>query len=180
WYARSGLFLSDYKLAFHSGSRGPVADGIGSRGLSLDFEVGRDIKLGRGIVLVPRIGAMKTSVSMQDFTDRVGSDVRMPKTSHRAFSVGLATKFEKSTPELSGELALQASIDFEKSLDGKETLISVSGEEFISVASGERLVLGLEGRWQRDSSFVSVGARASVSNSDNRRFSGYITFGMTF
>ncbi|MYG09479.1 MAG: autotransporter outer membrane beta-barrel domain-containing protein [Rhodobacteraceae bacterium] len=180
WYARSGLFLSDYKLAFHSANRGTVADGIGSRGLSLDFEIGRNIKLGRGIALVPRIGAMRTSVSMQDFTDRVGSNVRMPKTFHRAFNVGLVIKFKNSTPEMGGDLSLKASIDFEKSHDGESTRINVSGEDLISMAPGERFVLGLEGHWQRDSSFVSVGARASVSNSDNRRFSGYITFGMTF
>ena len=48
WYARSGFLISDYKLAVQSESRGLVADGIESRGVSLDFEMGKSIRLGRG------------------------------------------------------------------------------------------------------------------------------------
>ena len=135
---------------------------------------------GGGVELVPRIGITQTSVSLGSFTDRVGADVGMPRTTHRSFNVGMTTKFKAFRPRMDGDLALQASIDFEKSQDGEETRINASGEDLISVAPGERLVLGLEGQGQRDRMFVKGGVRASVSNSENTRYSGHITFGMTF
>lgn len=86
WYARSTFLAADYNLDFHSTSQGLVAKGIESRGVSLDLEVGKTIKLDRGIELQPRVGIRQIAVFVEDFTDQIGSSVKMPKNIHRAIS----------------------------------------------------------------------------------------------
>ena len=181
WYVRSGISIADYVLAFRSDKRGIVANGIDAKNLSFDVEVGRYIKfINSKFELVPRIRAEKTSISVDDFTDKFGSHVAIPNTSRYAVSVGMVAKMDQATPQMGGEFSWQASLDFEKSNDEDGTLVQVSGEDLISVTRSKRFILELGGNWHRDNLFINGEIRATAPSSTKARYSGQLTVGAKF
>ena len=172
--------MADYDLSFQSNRNGVLANRIDTKTWSVDVEVGRSIKLNNSLVLVPRIRVVKTSVTVADFTDNLGSQVSMPKTSRRAVSFGLLAQIEPTTPQKEGAIGWHASLDYEKNSDDEGTLVQVSDENLISKSRNKRFIVGLGGNWRKDNLFINGEIRAAIPSSANVLYSGHIAIGASF
>lgn len=164
FYARTGLSMTHYRLGARSEDRavGRLASGVGARGALARIEAGRRVYPGGGLAVAPRICFQRSALSVDDFTDAVGSRVSVPGTARVTAGMGMAAKAERRAG--AGELALRGSMDLVHVLDGRTTVVEVSGTRLASKANDTELRLDLsgvyrQGRW-------SLAAEASVNSSD--------------
>ena len=163
FYGKAGLSLTHYRLGAWSEDRavGRLAGGVGARGSLARIEAGRRVDLGGGLGVAPRIWAGRSALSVEDFTDAVGSRVSVAGLARVTGGVGLSARSERRAG--AGNLSLRGSVDLVRVLDGRTSVAEVSGTRLVSESEGTELRLGLggvyrQGRW-------SLAAEASVNGS---------------
>ena len=107
YYGRGRLVLADYDVDVSSDKRGSLAQDVGVKVNSLDFEAGRRIAIDSNVVLTPRAWASRRWLSSAAFTDAVNVSVLLNETAR--FTGGLGVAAETVRPLASGMLSLRAS-----------------------------------------------------------------------
>ena len=179
FYAVGGGSVTDFDIDFTSDMRGLLKAGVDGDGYSLGAEAGRRIELGGNSSLTPRGWLVRSSVSVENFTDAVDSRVSFPDA-HR-FIGGLGAVVETVHPWGGGEFSLRGSLDVERMFSGAETLAHVSGETLRSEAPGSGILLGVDSvyRWGRYS--IGGAVRGGTAfGSKTRDYSGSVKFGIRF
>ncbi len=164
FYANAGLSMTHYRLGTWSEDRdvGMLAGGVGARGSMARIEAGREVSLGGGLHVAPRIWFKRSSLSVDDFTDAVGSRVSFPGTSRVSGGVGMAARAERRAG--SGILSLRGSVDLAHVLDGRAAVTEVSGARLTSQAEETELRLALSGVYRQGR--FSLAAEASLNGAD--------------
>ena len=163
-YARAGLSMTHYRLGTWSEDRdvGMLAGGVGARGSLARIEAGREVSLGGGLHVAPRLWFKRSALSVDDFTDAVGSRVSIPGTSRVFGGIGLAARAERRAG--SGMLSLRGSADLVHVLDGRAAVADVSGARLTSQAEETELRLALSGVYRQGR--FSLAAEASLNGAD--------------
>ena len=164
FYAKAGLSMTHYKLGTWSEDRdvGMLAGGIGARGSLARIEAGREVSLSGVLDIAPRVWFKRSALSVDDFTDAVGSRVSIPGTSRVSGGVGLAARAERRAG--SGTLSLRGSVDLAHVLDGRAAVTDVSGARLTSQAEETELRLALSGVYRQGR--FSLAAEASLNGAD--------------
>ena len=164
FYARTGLSMTHYRLGTWSEDRavGKLAGGVGARGSLARIEAGREVSLGGGRHVAPRIWVKRSALSVDDFTDAVGSRVSVPGTSRVSGGVGMTARAERRAG--SGMLSLRGSVDLAHVIDGTVAVTDVSGARLASEAEETELRLALSGVYRQGR--FSLAAEASMNGSE--------------
>ncbi len=163
-YAKAGLSMTHYRLGTWSEDRdvGMLAGGVEARGSLARIEAGREVSLGGGLHVAPRIWAKRSALSVDDFTDAVGSRVSVPGMARVSGGVGMAARAERRAG--SGTLSLRGSVDLAHVLDGRAAVAEVSGARLTSQAEETELRLALSGVYRQGR--FSLAAEASLNGAD--------------
>ena len=163
-YAKAGLSMTHYRLGTWSEDRdvGMLAGGVGARGSLARIEAGREVSLGGGLHVTPRIWFKRSALSVDGFTDAVGSRVSIPGTARMTGGVGMAARAERRAG--SGTLSLRGSVDLAHVLDGRAAVTEVSGARLTSQAEDTELRLALSGVYRQGR--FSLAAEASLNGAD--------------
>ncbi len=164
FYGKAGLSMTHYRLGTWSEDRdvGMLAGGVGARGSLARIEAGREVSLGGGLHVAPRIWFKRSALSVDGFTDTVGSRVSIPGTSRVSGGIGMAARAERRAG--SGMLSLRGSVDLAHVLDGSAAFTEVSGARLTSEAEDTELRLALSGVYRQGR--FSLAAEASLNGSD--------------
>ncbi len=164
FYAKAGLSMTHYRLGTWSEDRavGMLAGGVGARGSLARIEAGREVSLGGGLHVAPHIWFKRSALSVDGFTDAVGSRVSIPGTARMTGGVGMAARAERRAG--SGMLSLRGSADLVHVLDGRAAATEVSGARLTSQAEETELRLALSGVYRQGR--FSLAAEASLNGSD--------------
>ena len=81
--------MTHYRFGVWSEDRavGQLTGGVGARGSLARLEAGQRVVLGGGLEVAPRIWAGRSALSVDDFTDAVGSRVSVAGTARVTASV---------------------------------------------------------------------------------------------
>ena len=157
-----------YEADMTSSVRGALKGGASGRGHAVGMEVGRRTVAG-GVVLTPRVGMTRSTVSMNDFSDAVGASVSL--TGGRSLKgragIGVAT-------DAASGIRMFGSVDAEREFS-KDRKVTVSGTELRSIVEPMwvRLKLGGVHAWG-DGRYALRGAASWATGGDSYEFGGGI------
>ena len=164
-YAKAGLSMTHYDIGASSEDRavGMLTGGVEASGSLVRVEAGRRVALAGGPDVAPRIWVGRSALSVDDFTDAVGSRVSVSDTARLAGGVGMTVRGERRAG--AGMLVLEGSGDLAHALDGTTSVTDVSGARLTSEAEEMELRLALAGVWRQGG--FSLAAQASMNASDS-------------
>ena len=178
YYGRGRLVLADYDVDVSSDKRGSLAQDVGVKVNSLDFEAGRRIAIDSNVVLTPRAWASRRWLSSAAFTDAVNASVSLNESAR--FTGGLGLAAETVRPLASGMLSLRASADVARVLSGADTSATISGENLVSESQETKVLLGLGGMYRRGEYSLGAQLVADGLGSSDEQYLGQISFRWRF
>ena len=179
FYAVGCGFLTYYDIDFSSDLRGLLQAGVGGRGYSLGAEAGWRIDLGGNTSLIPRAWVVRPSVSVDDFTDQVNSRVSFSDEVRVIGGLGMAARTAHAIG--GGQFSLRGSVDFEQTLHGALTWVTVSGETLHSEWPDNGILAGLDAAYRKGRVLIGAGATAGAALTRNTRdYSGFFKLAIHF
>ena len=166
FYARAGLSTTHYEIDAKSEDRavGMLTGDVEARGSQVRVETGREIALSGGPDVAPRLWLKRSALSVDDFTDAVGSRVSFLNTARITSGVGMTARAERRSGI--GSLALQGSVDLAHLLGGAVTVTDVSGTRLASKAEDTDLRLALAGVYRYGGLLLAAEASMNGSHLD--------------
>ena len=178
YYGRGRLVLADYDVDVSSDKRGSLAQDVGVKVNSLDFEAGRRIAIDSNVVLTPRAWASRRWLSSAAFTDAVNASVSLNESAR--FTGGLGVAAETVRPLASRMLSLRASADVARVLSGADTSATISGGNLVSESQETKVLLGLGGMYRRGEYSLGAQLVADGLGSSDEQYLGQISFRWRF
>ena len=161
-----------------SGTGVKLKDGVGGEGYALALEAGRPMALNESLSLTPSLGLAWSRVSLDDFTDEVGSGARVSVEDADSLvgRLGLAV-----AADTGGGLRLFGSMDAMQEFS-EETEARVSGTQLQASAKASSVRLGLGGvhSWGEGRYAVQGSASYTAAGGDNSAFGGGLSLSMSF
>ena len=172
WHGADGLYADGrlsatwFDMDATSDTRGPLAQGVGALVHTLDLEGGRRFALDGQTALTPRARLSRTDMSVDRFTDTVGSRVAVSDSERLTGSIGGVIETVFAWKRGQEELSLHGSLDVERTLSGDETVVLVSDEPLKSTSPRSRVLLGIGGSYVSDglSLHGTIGTLGLASN----------------
>ncbi len=180
WYLNGGLSTTDYLADFSSKSLGRLKSGVGAVVRSLDLEAGRRLTPGGKLGLAPRAWLARSEVSVEDFTDAVGTRFSLVNGNRLSGGAGLLAEALRPLAVGGGRLSPRGSLDVEGILSGDKTTVEVSGERLHSGVEKTRVLLGLGARWRMGRFSVDADLSVAGLGSSAREYAGGLTLGWRF
>ena len=166
----------DVEMTSSSGAK--LKDGVGGEGYGLALEAGRSVALNDSLSLTPLLGLAWSRVSLDDFTDDVGSGARVSVEDADSLvgRLGLAV-----AADTGGGLRLFGSLDAMEEFS-EETEARVSGTQLRALAKTTSVRLGLGGvhSWGEGRYAVQGSASYTAGGGDNSAFGGGLSLSMSF
>ena len=178
-YAAGRLTLTRYRADLSSSARDSLKTGATGLAHAVDLEGGRRFELGGGTRLTARAWLNRAGVSMDRFTDAVGSRVSAGKADRFAAGAGVAAG---RTLRLNGgadSLALSGALGVERTLSEKSE-VRVFAERLDVVGPATRLLLDAGATWRSGSLSLHAAANASGLLSRNAEYGGRLELRMAF
>ena len=155
----------------------PLKDGVKGLGWALGVEVGHRMPLGGGAFVMPRAGLVWSEVTLDDFTDAVGSGARVSIEDARSMSGRAGLRVE--APVGSGVL-LHSSLDAVHEFS-EETSTSVSDTLLTSSAASTSVRVGVGGAFVLDeNTSLRAAADYTAGGSDIRAWGGSLNLAVRF
>ena len=167
-----------FDLELSSSKGRTLKDGVDGLGYALGVEVGRPLAMGRSLSLVPRVGLAWSQVSLDDFTDQMGSGARVSVEDAESLMGRLGVGLEA---DAGGGLRLFASVDATQEFS-EETEARVSGTQLkaSSETTGLRAGLGGVHSWGEGRYALQGSASYTSGGSDNSAFGGGLSLSVRF
>ena len=178
-YAAGRLTLTRYRADLSSSARGSLKTGVTGLAHAVDLEGGRRFELDGGTRLTARAWLNRAGVSMDRFTDAVGSWVSAGKADRFAAGAGVAAG---RTLRLNGgadSLALSGALGVERTLSEKSE-VRVFAERLETGGPATRLLLDAGATWRSGSLSLHAAANASGLLSRNAEYGGRLELRMAF
>ncbi len=177
FYLEGQVETTFYAVDLESDLRGGLKTGASASGLAMGAELGKRMRFRRG-TLTPRARLVRSSVSLDRFTDELGGRVSIRDADSLKGSLGLLAEAVRTSGE--EEFALRGSVDVESVLSGEETVIEVGGDRLHAEAEKTRVLVGLGARWRKGD--LSVGGEISAHGpgSDHESLGGRLSLGWRF
>ena len=180
YHASGRISVTRYEADLRADGRGLLKEGAGATIRSLRGEAGRRFSLADNLSLMPQAWLTRSNVSMDGFTDAVGSRVSLRRAARTIVGLGVVTESAHSWNESGRTLALRGRLGVERVLGDVETTADVSGERLGSEAAQAWGLLGLDAvyRWNR----WSLGGEVAASGlgSDDIGYAAGLRLGMQF
>ncbi len=161
-----------------SGMGTKLKDGVGGEGYGLALEAGRSVALNDSLSLTPLLGLAWSRVSLDDFTDDVGSGARVSVEDADSLvgRLGLAV-----AADTGGGLRLFGSVDAMEEFS-EETEARASGTQLKASSETTSVRLGLGGvhSWGEGRYAVQGSASYTAGGGDNSAFGGGLSLSMSF
>ncbi len=183
WSAASGnylaglLSLTDYDVEISSDKRGRLKGSGGALGHFLSLEAGRRAAFGERVTLTPRAWLTRSGISMNNFTDKVGSRVSLSESRQLMSGLGVVAETERVGER---KFVFRGSLDVGRVLGGARTTVKVSGEKLESESEGTRALLSLGGAYRWSNCALSGEVSAGGLSSDDREYSGQLNLEIRF
>ena len=180
-YVDAEAAVTRYEAALESASRGRLASDVSGLGHALGLEAGRRFALNvpraGEVAVTPRVRAVRSAVSMPDFTDQVGARVSLDEGRRLTGRAGVIVE---SAP-LRGGGRLFGSVDVERAFE-RETRVSVSGTSLASEAEATRYLIGLAGvhDWSGGRYTISGKVDYATDGGGNRDYGGGVSLTVRF
>ncbi len=166
----------DVEMTSSTGTK--LKDGVGGEGYGLALEAGRSVALNDSLSLTPLVGLAWSRVSLDDFTDDVGSGARVSVEDADSLvgRLGLAV-----AADTGGGLRLFGSVDAMEEFS-EETEARVSGTQLQASSETTSVRLGLGGvhSWGEGRYAVQGSASYTAGGGDNSAFGGGLSLSMSF
>ena len=186
WHGEDGLHGAGslsatlYDLSFASELRGTLKEGVGAFAHGVEIEAGRHFALGKRVELTPRAWLSRSAVSVDDFTDAVGTRVSVADAERLTGGLGALVESEFAWSGGAETFSLGGSLGFEQTFAGEETAVLVSGEELRSEAADGRTIVGMAATWRRHGFTLGGELRAHGLETDDRAHVGFVDLRMAF
>ncbi len=166
----------DVEMTSSSGAK--LKDGVGGEGYGLALEAGRSVALNESLSLTPLLGLAWSRVSLDDFTDDVGSGARVSVEDADSLVGRLGVAVAADT---GGGLRLFGSLDAMEEFS-EETEARVSGTQLKASSETTSVRLGLGGvhSWGEGRYAVQGSASYTAGGGDNSAFGGGLSLSMSF
>ncbi len=182
-YAPGGGFYLDgqveatfYSADLDSDLRGGLKTGAFAFGLSMGAELGKRMDFRRG-TLTPRARLVRSSISMDRFTDELDGRASIRDADSLKGSLGLLAEAVRTSGE--GEFALRGSLDVEREFS-PETTAKLDRDSLEAEAEATRVLVGLGARWRRGDFSIGGEVSAHGLGSDHESLGGRLTLGWRF
>ena len=169
-----------YDMDVESALRSSLKKGAGGMGYALGVEVGRRMPVADDVFLTPHGGLLWSKVSLDDFTDSLGTRVSVEDADSLRAALGVSVE---KVLDGDGGSRLFGSLDVEQEFK-EETAVKVQGSSLKASAEKTRFRLGIggvhawdEGRYALQG---SLGYTARGGGGDNRDVGGGLSFVMRF
>ena len=168
-----------YEADFRSSLRGGLKTGVSGRGNALGVEAGRRFETG-GMALTPRVGLTHSKVSMEDFTDAVGSRVSVEDGRSLRGRAGMAVEMTHAGRGASGR-RMFGSLDVEHEFS-PDTKAVVSGTDLKAGAKATWLRLSVNGAhaWGEDGRYAVEGRVSYATNGGSHDLGGGVSLSLRF
>ena len=165
-----------YGADLRSASRGVLKTDVSGRGHALGMEVGRRVEGGR-VVLTPRARLAHSRVSVNDFTDAVGTRVSLEDGRSLKGRAGVVVE---TAPDGARGNRVFGSVDVEHEFSDERKVV-VSGTELKSKAEATWLRLGLNGShtWD-DGRYTVQGGMSYATSGGSRELGGGVSLNVRF
>ena len=157
----------------------PLASGVSGTGQAAGVEVGRPVAAAPGVSLTPRAGLVWSQVSLDDFTDSVGSRARVSMARAKSLRAGVGMTVEAALGG-SGNDRLFAAVDAMREFSA-ETETVVEGQALKASAEPTSVRFRLGGSFDLDGrATLRAAAGYETGGGGNRAFSGGLTLAIRF
>ena len=146
-YGSGRLSLTRFTADLSSGARGQLVTGATGLAQSLDLESGQRFALEGGRWLTARAWLGSAGVSIDDFTDALGSRVTVEKAERTTLGLGATVGSTVWSQGEAESLVLTGGLGMERTLS-EESAVTVAGERLTSEGAEPRLLFDLGGSWQ--------------------------------
>ena len=146
-YGTGRLSLTRFTADLSSAARGRLVTGASGLVQSLDLEGGQRFELEGGRWLTARAWLGSAGVSVDDFTDAVGSRVSVEKAERATLGLGAAAGTTVWSQGEAESLVLTGGLGMERTLS-EESAVVVTGERLTSEGAEPRLLFDLGGTWR--------------------------------
>lgn len=160
FYAAGRLTLTRYRADLSSSARGGLKTGAAGLAHAVDLEGGRRFDLGGGTRLTARAWLSRAGVSMDRFTDAVGSRVSAGKADRVRAGAGVAAETAFKLNGDANSLALRGALGIERTLSEKSE-VRVFAERLEAGGPASRLLLDAGATWRSGSLSLHAAANAS-------------------
>ncbi len=157
----------------------PLASGVSGTGQAVGVEVGRPVAAAPGVSLTPRAGLVWSRVSLDDFTDSVGSRARVSMARAKSLRAGVGMTVEAALGG-SGNDRLFAAVDAMREFSA-ETETVVEGQALKASAEPVSVRFRLGGSFDLDErATLRAAAGYETGGGGNHAFSGGLTLAIRF
>ena len=157
----------------------PLASGVSGTGQAVGVEVGRPVAAAPGVSLTPRAGLVWSRVSLDDFTDSVGSRARVSMARAKSLRAGVGMTVEAALGG-SGNDRLFAAVDAMREFSA-ETETVVEGQALKASAEPVSVRFRLGGSFDLDGrATLRAAAGYETGGGGNHAFSGGLTLAIRF
>ena len=157
----------------------PLASGVSGTGQAVGVEVGRPVAAAPGVSLTPRVGLVWSRVSLDDFTDSVGSRARVSMARAKSLRAGVGMTAEAALGG-SGNDRLFAAVDAMREFS-TETETVVEGQALKASAEPTSVRFRLGGSFDLDGrATLRAAAGYETGGGGNHAFSGGLTLAIRF
>ena len=157
----------------------PLASGVSGTGQAVGVEVGRPVAAAPGVSLTPRVGLVWSRVSLDDFTDSVGSRARVSMARAKSLRAGVGMTVEAALGG-SGNDRLFAAVDAMREFSA-ETETVVEGQALKASAEPTLVRFRLGGSFDLDGrATLRAAAGYETGGGGNHAFSGGLTLAIRF
>ena len=146
-YGTGRLSLTRFTADLSSAARGRLVTGASGLVQSLDLEGGQRFDLEGARWLTARAWLGSAGVSVDDFTDALGSRVSVEKAERATAGLGAAVGTTLWSQGEAESLVLTGGLGMERTL-GEESAVVVTGERLTSEGAEPRLLFDLGGTWR--------------------------------
>ncbi len=183
WAGDAGVYVDVqaevtwYGADLRSARRGVLKTDVSGRGHALGMEVGRRVEAGR-VVLTPRARLAHSRVSVNDFTDAVGTRVSLEDGRSLRGRAGVVVE---TAPDGARGNRVFGSVDVEHEFSDERKVV-VSETELKSKAEATWLRLGLNGShtWGEDDRYTLQGGVSYATSGGSRELGGGVSLNVRF
>ena len=181
FYGEGRAVATLYNTNLSSETRGELKKDVDINAHALSIEAGRRFALTERTLLTARAWVNQTGISIDRFTDRLGT--RVTSTDKDRLGAGVGSIFETNLPWNSskGNLSLRSAIGVEQMVSGGEANVLVSGEKLKSKATEDaRLLLDLDLTYRQDRYTFRGAIQAHGMGSKTEDYAARIEFRTAF